>query len=69
VRLNAQNGPISLKLAGEVWNGARLEAATFFALVIWFITFIVIVPVGLAVALKEGLSWRGLRQISRGEQK
>jgi uncharacterized protein (TIRG00374 family) len=49
--------------------GARLEAATFFALVIWFITYIVIVPVGLAVALKEGLSWRGLRQISRGEQK
>lgn len=47
---------------------ARLEAATFFALVIWFITYIVIVPAGLVMALKEGLGWRGLRQISRGEQ-
>ena len=50
--------------------GARLEAATFFALVIWFITFIVVVPVGLVISLREGLSWRGLRQLShRGESK
>jgi hypothetical protein len=49
--------------------GIRLESATFFALVIWIITFIVVVPVGLAIALREGLSWRGLRQISRGESK
>jgi glycosyltransferase 2 family protein len=49
--------------------GVRLETATFFSLVIWIITFIVVVPVGLFIALKEGLSWRGLRQISRGEPK
>ena len=49
--------------------GARLEAATFFALVIWIMTFVVIVPVGLATALREGLGWRGLRQIGRGESK
>ncbi|HMD71273.1 MAG TPA: lysylphosphatidylglycerol synthase transmembrane domain-containing protein [Bryobacteraceae bacterium] len=49
--------------------GARLETATFFALVIWMMTFVVVVPVGVAVALKEGLSWRGLRQIGRGELK
>jgi hypothetical protein len=49
--------------------GARLETATFFALVLWIMTLVVIVPVGIAVALKEGLSWRGLRQISRGEMK
>jgi len=46
--------------------GVRLEAATFFALVIWCLTFIGIVPFGLAIALKEGLSLRGLRQIGRG---
>ena len=49
--------------------GARLETATFFALVIWIMTFVVIVPVGVTVALKEGLSWRGLRHLSRGELK
>jgi glycosyltransferase 2 family protein len=49
--------------------GVRLESATFFALVIWIFTFIVIVPVGLVIALREGLSWRGLRQLGRGEAK
>jgi glycosyltransferase 2 family protein len=49
--------------------GVRLETATFFALLVWIMTFVVIVPVGLTVALREGLSWRGLRQISRGELK
>ena len=28
VHLNATNGPISLKLNGEVWNGPKLEART-----------------------------------------
>jgi len=28
VHLTAQNGPIALELAGEVWNGASLEART-----------------------------------------
>ena len=28
MRLNAQNGPIALKLAGEAWNGSQLEART-----------------------------------------
>ena len=32
-----------------------------FAVFIWVITFVVIVPVGLLAALKEGLNWRGLR--------
>jgi uncharacterized membrane protein YbhN (UPF0104 family) len=49
--------------------GVRLETATFFSLLIWIITYIVVVPVGLGIALKEGLSWRGLRQVSRGESK
>jgi DUF4097 and DUF4098 domain-containing protein YvlB len=28
VHLNAQNGPIALKLAAETWNGSQLEART-----------------------------------------
>jgi hypothetical protein len=47
--------------------GVRVESATFFALILWIITFVVIVPVGLGVALKEGLTFRGLRRMSRGE--
>ena len=43
--------------------GARLEVATMLALMIWIITFVAIVPVGLAAAVKEGLNWRSLRQI------
>jgi glycosyltransferase 2 family protein len=43
--------------------GLRLEVATSFALFTWFITFVVIVPVGLLEALREGLNWRSLKQI------
>jgi len=45
--------------------GVRLEVASAFALFLWFLTFVAIVPVGLVVALKEGLDWRSLRQIGR----
>jgi uncharacterized protein (TIRG00374 family) len=45
--------------------GVRLEVATAFALVTWVSTFVIIVPFGLLVALKEGLDWRGLRRIGR----
>jgi glycosyltransferase 2 family protein len=41
----------------------RVEAAASFAVALWILTFVAIVPVGLFVALKEGLSWRGLRRI------
>jgi ABC-type sulfate transport system permease component len=43
----------------------KLEVATSFSLFIWLITFVVIIPVGLLMALHEGLNWRGLRQIGR----
>lgn len=43
--------------------GARLEPATAFAFVIWIISFVVVVPLGLLVALREGLKWNSLRQI------
>jgi uncharacterized protein (TIRG00374 family) len=50
--------------------GMRLELATAFAFLAWFLTFVAIVPIGLILALKEGLDWRGtLRDVRRiGEE-
>jgi hypothetical protein len=45
--------------------GTRLELATSFALLLWILTFVAIVPVGLGLALKEELDWRGLRHMGR----
>jgi uncharacterized protein (TIRG00374 family) len=45
--------------------GVRLELATSFAFLLWIITFVAIVPVGLCLALREGLDWHNLRQIGR----
>jgi glycosyltransferase 2 family protein len=41
-----------------------LETATGLALVLWAITFVVIVPIGIILALREGLHWKNLKQIS-----
>jgi uncharacterized membrane protein YbhN (UPF0104 family) len=46
--------------------GVRVEVASSFAVLLWILTFVAIVPVGLALALKEGLDWHSLRQIGRG---
>lgn len=43
--------------------GISLEAATGMALLLWLITFVVIVPFGFAAALHEGISWRKLKEI------
>jgi glycosyltransferase 2 family protein len=45
--------------------GIRLELATSFAMFVWIMTFVAIVPVGLVLALKQGLNWRSLRRIGR----
>jgi glycosyltransferase 2 family protein len=45
--------------------GLSVELATSVAVLIWFITFVAIVPFGLGVALHEGLSWRKLRELER----
>ena len=45
--------------------GVRLELASSFALITWFITFVAVVPLGLLVALKEGLDWHSLRNVGR----
>lgn len=45
--------------------GVRLELATSFAFLTWFLTFVAIVPFGLILALKEGLDWHSLRRIGQ----
>jgi hypothetical protein len=55
---------VSVVVLTELFN-VRLELATSFAVLIWILTFVAVVPVGLGLALKEGLDWHGLRQISR----
>jgi len=45
--------------------GVRLELASAFAVCLWILTFVAIVPVGLLIALKEGLDWHSLRRIGR----
>jgi hypothetical protein len=45
--------------------GVRLELGTSFAALLCIIIFIVIVPVGFELALREGLGGQGLRQIGR----
>ena len=42
--------------------GIRLELASAFAVFLWAITFVAIVPLGLFVALKEGLDWHSLKR-------
>jgi hypothetical protein len=44
--------------------GLTLETASSVALILWLVGFVMIVPVGLALAFHEGIKWRTLRQIS-----
>jgi len=43
----------------------KLELATSFAILIWIMTFVVVVPFGLLMAVREGLDWRKLRRVGR----
>jgi uncharacterized membrane protein YbhN (UPF0104 family) len=43
----------------------KLELATSFAILIWMVTFVVVIPVGMLAALKEGLDWHSLRRMGR----
>ena len=42
-----------------------LEIATSLALLLWIIMFVVIVPVGILLAVREGLDWAKLRSMAR----
>jgi hypothetical protein len=48
--------------------GVGLEAASGVALVLWLISFVVIVPLGLGLAFHEGIKWRSLKHIDSGTQ-
>ena len=43
--------------------GMPLEISSGLALILWIITFVVIVPVGLLLAFREGLNWSKLRRL------
>jgi uncharacterized protein (TIRG00374 family) len=45
--------------------GLQLEIATSFALIAWIVTFAAVTPVGLLIALKQGLDWHSLRHLGR----
>lgn len=45
--------------------GLPVELATSIAVLMWLVTFVVIVPFGVAVALHQGLSWRKLRELEQ----
>jgi glycosyltransferase 2 family protein len=40
-----------------------LEISTSVAIVLWFISFVVVVPLGVVLALHEGIRWRTLKQL------
>ncbi len=43
--------------------GIKIETASGIALVLWIVTFVAIVPLGLALAFQEGLKWRNFKDI------
>ena len=43
--------------------GLDVEPATAIALIFWFVTFVTVVPVGLGLAVHEGVNWRRLRHL------
>lgn len=45
--------------------GVPIEVATSLAILLWIVTFVVIVPPGLALAFHEGLNWRKLRDLEK----
>jgi uncharacterized protein (TIRG00374 family) len=58
---------ISILVLTELFH-VPLELATSVALLIWLITFVVVVPAGLLLALREGLDWRKLKTVEREAQ-
>jgi len=46
----------------------RFEPATSFAVLLWILSSVVILPIGLTIAVREGLDWRSLRRMGHGER-
>jgi len=53
---------VSILVLTELFR-VPLEISTSVALVLWFISFVVVVPLGVALALHEGIRWRTLKQL------
>jgi hypothetical protein len=53
---------VSILILNEFFS-VPLEAATALAIVLWFVTLVVIVPIGLTFAFHEGLNWRQFREL------
>lgn len=49
-------------------HAVGLELASSVAMMIWAITFVVVVPIGVPLALHEGLTWKRMRRIGEGAQ-
>ena len=45
--------------------GVPLEMATSMALVLWIITFVVVVPVGMVLAVRQGVQWGKFRKLGK----
>ena len=43
--------------------GLTLEVSSAMAILIWITTYVVIVPIGILLALREGLNWKNLKQL------
>ena len=58
--------PASAMIPQPATNGQITPSvATSVAVLFWLVTFVTIVPFGLAAALHAGLSWRKLRDLER----
>lgn len=55
---------VSVLVLTELFS-VPLEAATGAAMIIWVITFVVIVPPGLLLALREGINWSKIKEFER----
>ena len=52
---------VATVLVGTELYGLRLESATALAVLVWVLTWLTVVPVGVATAFAQGLKWRTLR--------
>jgi len=53
---------VSIVVLTELF-GLTLESAAGVALVVWLLSFVAIVPIGLPLALHQGINWRKLRHL------
>ena len=53
---------VSVLVLHEIF-GIPVEVATSMTLVIWIITFVILVPVGIPLAFHEGLNWQKLKAL------